>query len=180
MTDYTNVHGSLPGTFNSLYLDGRVHWEEGSPPDILMKRYRGSLKTCSYCGSAHPADIAAAIRAGAVGRWADWKYGWPHKAYFDGVPNPHVGIQESVTACSHPPTQEQLDKGEVWLPPEEGSRMWSQATLAAPTLHIKFYTVHLLDATPEDRDTIERHLGLKFTFVDNDTGVRWAPYPKDE
>jgi len=42
---------------------------------------------CSWCGSMHPHDLAEALRAGtAKGHWADFKYGWPHKFYVDGVP----------------------------------------------------------------------------------------------
>ncbi len=180
MTEYTKAHKEAQSLTN-FYPDGQIPWREACPPDILMKQFQGSLKRCSYCGSAHPADTAAAIRAGAVGHWADWKYGWPHKAYFDGVPNPHAGLMESTTSSSKKPPQEQLDT-ENWLPPVEGEspQGWRQLSPAPATTYLKFYTVHLLDATPEDRDTIEQHLGLKFTFVDNDTRVRWTPYPKDE
>lgn len=88
---------------------------------------RGGKQCCSWCGSMHPSDLAAALRAGeASGHWADFKYGWPHKWYVDGVP---------------------------------GS--------------IKFYTEHLQDATPEDREVIEKAMGLRFTFEGD--GVRWAP-----
>ena len=177
MTDYTSVHGNIQ--MSSLHPDGKVHWEEASPPDILTRQFRGSLKHCSYCGSIHPSVVASAIRSGATGTWANQKYGWPHKSYFDNVPNPHVGLQESTTACSHPPTQEQLDNGETWLPPEDGSRMWSQLSQARPTVYAKFYTVHLLDATPEDRETIEQHLGLKFDFTPAASGsydVSWKPF----
>ena len=36
----------------------------------------------------------------------------------------------------------------------------------------KFYTVHLMDATPEEKAIIESHLGLSFEFMD-DGRVRW-------
>lgn len=38
----------------------------------------------------------------------------------------------------------------------------------------KFYTVHLVDATPEERDIIERAMGLHIVF-DGDR-VGWRPY----
>lgn len=48
---------------------------------------------------------------------------------------------------------------------------------------IKFYTEHLQDAEPADREVIQRHLGLRFIFgtdADQDGtrphSVRWAPY----
>ena len=181
MTEYTKAHKEALSTTN-FYPDGQVPWQEAYPPDTdTLMKHQGRMKSCSYCGSAHPADVAAAIRAGASGSWADRKYGWPHKAYFDGVPNPHAGLMESVASSSQKPSQSQLDT-ENWLPPVEGERpqWWRQLSPAPATTYLKFYTVHLLDATPEDRDTIEQHLGLKFTFVDNDTRVRWTPYPKDE
>lgn len=43
-----------------------------------------------------------------------------------------------------------------------------------PTTWGKFYTIHLQDATPEDRKVIERHLGIHFEF--NGDSVSWFPY----
>lgn len=42
-------------------------------------------RSCSWCGSAHPAELAAAIRSGATLSMADMKYGWPHKFYITGM-----------------------------------------------------------------------------------------------
>lgn len=42
----------------------------------------------------------------------------------------------------------------------------------APFEHAKFYAVHLKDANAEDRNTIERAMGLHYRF-DTDGGVRW-------
>ena len=46
-------------------------------------------RTCPYCGSMHPGDLADLIELGAVTKigGSDWKYGWPHKFYVD-VANP--------------------------------------------------------------------------------------------
>ena len=44
---------------------------------------------------------------------------------------------------------------------------------ASATTHGKFYTVHLQDASPEDRKTIEVYLGVAFTF--DGKGVAWKP-----
>ena len=38
---------------------------------------------CDYCGSLHPAEVVALLKAGARIHMADMKYGWPHKAYLD-------------------------------------------------------------------------------------------------
>lgn len=202
--------------------DGLVPWSAATPPDIEAGRTSGRLRSCGYCGSMHPADVAAAIRAGAVGHWADRKYGWPHKAYFDGVPNPHAGAMESRMGASHAVPQcpktgapcaggkqtftqnasnrcdcmvtcpEKIVAGDlegtamVVVPDgfnsSNGSReyRWMQAGSPAPaTTHGKFYTAHLQDATPEDRATIERHLGLAFEFTDDGLNVSWKPVATD-
>lgn len=85
----------------SFYPDGLASWRPEVSPDIPAGQTTGRLRGCSYCGSMHPADLAAAIKAGAVASWADFKYGWPHKAYVRGVPNPHAGMLESRMSCSH-------------------------------------------------------------------------------
>lgn len=38
--------------------------------------------------------------------------------------------------------------------------------------HAKFYTLHLKDATPEERETIEGAIGLRFSWNEDD-GVAW-------
>lgn len=164
------------------YKDGLVPWRDALPPDIAAGRTTGSLRSCSYCGSMHPADLAEAIRAGAKGHWADFKYGWPHKAYIDGVPNPHVGLLESRMSMSHPP-QAEIDAGK-WIQIPDGfdcntgkpQFRWTESGKPADaTTYEKFYTVHLQDAEPEDKETIERHLGQAFEFPNDGRGVRWKP-----
>lgn len=195
-------------------------WCEAAPPDLAAGRTTGRLRSCSYCGSMHPADVAAAIRAGAMGHWADRKYGWPHKAYFDSIPNPHAGMLESRMGASHavpncpfsltlggpcehkePQSfsmpqcmcmQDHPDKivggrhagGNVMIPIRDGfSRetgkpvyRWTEVGKpAAATTWGKFYSVHLQDATPEDRKTIELHLGYAFSFKDGSNQVSWRP-----
>lgn len=111
---------------HGMNLVGQGYWPDGLVP---WKKRGDDRRHCEYCGSLHPADVAAAIRAGAKGEWADWKYGWPHKVYLSGE-----------------------------------------------TTSGKFYTVHLQDATSEDRETIEKHMGLRFTFYDDGGEVGWSPY----
>lgn len=79
-------------------------WREAQAPDLASgdaNKTTGRLRGCGYCGSMHPSDLAAAIRAGATLSWADRKYGWPHKVYAERVPNPHAGMMESRMGCSH-------------------------------------------------------------------------------
>jgi hypothetical protein len=49
-----------------------------------------------------------------------------------------------------------------------------------PTLHAKFYTIHLADPaiSGEAKDAIQRASGLKFTFTD-DGRVGWERYADD-
>lgn len=165
------------------YPDGLVTWRGASPPNLTGmpdERQTGSLRACGYCGSMHPADVAEAIRAGAKGEWADLKYGWPHKAYFTGIPNPHAGMLESRDGRYGPlPEGEeqrfrQVQRG---FNPQTGAPeyMWREVGKpAGETTYGKFYSVHLQDATPEDRETIEQHLGVRFTFLEDGQSVRWS------
>lgn len=181
MLETTSVHAD-DFCARNVYPDGNAPWRAATPPDLPSGRTTGQLRSCQFCGSMHPADVAAAIRAGASGHWADFKYGWPHKAYFDGVPNPHAGLLESRSSRSHPP-QAEIDAGLHIQIPNGFDRAtgapvmrWTAAgEPAASTTHGKFYALHLKDASPEDRETIERHLGLRFTFNEGG-GVGWAPF----
>jgi hypothetical protein len=162
------------------YPDRLVPWCCAEAPDIPAGRTTGRLRSCAYCGSMHPADVADAIRRGARGHWADFKYGWPHKAYLDGVPNPHAGMLESRMSMSHP-LQDEITAGK-WVQVPDGfdsttgaQRLrWVEAGRPAGAVtHGKFYSVHLQDASADDRGLIEQHLGLAFQFDDNG-GVRWV------
>jgi hypothetical protein len=119
----------------------------------------------------HPSDVAAAIRAGAQGQWADMKYGWPHKAYFAAIPNPHAGLLESRESANYKAHDD-------WIQVDE-NHWQAPGKPASSTTDGKFYTIHLMDATPEDRETIESHLGLKFVFTD-DGKVSWRRAGTDE
>lgn len=180
MTETTQAHAQDPDA-RRFHPDGAAPWRPGSRPNVAAGVTMGHLRSCGYCGSMHPADVAAAIREGATGHLADRKYGWPHKAYFDGVPNPHAGLPQSTSTYSHPP-QADIDSGKVVQVPNgydsatgQPKTKWIGAPEPAPaTTHGKFYVVHLEDASPADRDTIEHHLGLRFEFTDG--GVAWSPY----
>ncbi len=156
----------------SLYPDGTVPWSKESTPKLtgkLGERTTGRLRSCSYCGSMHPSDIAKAIQEGAKGSWADFKYGWPHKAYFDDIPNPFEGMLESRSSAN-------FKSKEDWV--QVGKTGWREPGSPAPSKTSgKFYTIHLQDATPEEREIIQAHLGLEFDFT-NDGKVRWCPYEK--
>lgn len=162
-----------------LWPDGLVPWLAAAPPNLTGEQGEertGRLRACAYCGSMHPADVAAAIKAGAVGSWADRKYGWPHKAYFDNIPNPYAGMLES-RACANfedPRYPRRVQSGYDSHTGQPTYMYFEEGRPAAALTGGKFYSIHLLDASPEDRAVIEQHLGLAFTFEGNGE-VSWKP-----
>jgi hypothetical protein len=180
--------GAIEPMLADRYPEGMTRWLPAQAPEWPAEtdlRMTGRLRACAYCGSMHPVDVAAAIRAGAVGHFADRKYGWPHKAYFDRIPNPHAGMLESRSGASFPPPDE-IAAGK-WIRVRSGfdprtgepSYFWRDAGKPAPALtHGKFYTLHPQDATPADRDIIELHLGFRFVFdrdpADGRSRVSWT------
>lgn len=162
-------------------------WRPAIAPDIESGRLIGLLAHCSWCGSMTPADVAAAIAAGARLEFADAKYGWPHKVYLDRVPNPHAGLPEAhVSTTTEPSAESVAAVGWVKVPTGFFSELTGEPTFrwvepprpAPPVTNGKFYTVHLQDATPEDRVTIERALGVSFTFWDD--RVEWRRFVEPE
>lgn len=172
--EYSIAHAgrmNLIGT--GMWPDGLVPWMDAAPPDIEkgIKFWTGRLRCCSYCGSMHPTDVVAAIKAGATGEIADMKYGWPHKIYFDSIPNPHKGLLEVRSSATFKP-----EGKDDWVKtPDLGWR--EPGTPAAEKIFWKFYTLHLQDATPEEREVIEEHIGLHFEF-EPEGGVRWSKFEK--
>lgn len=198
---------------NGEWPDGLVDWRPAAPPDLSLRNTRhttGRLRSCGYCGSMHPTDLAAALAVGAKAHWADFKYGWPHKMYVEGIPNPHAGMMESrfgagsaVPTC--PKTNAACESGrqDFYHPvcecmkqaePTEGfhestpvvrmqsgfrphdgkpNYSWHEAGRPAKsTTDGKFYTVHLKDATDDEKHVIHRAMGLRFDFSDGK--VTWC------
>lgn len=183
----TLVH-SRDGFARRFQEDGSYAWSNPLSPeeDTCRSGMRTAREwwTCGYCGSMHPQDLAAAIRLGATVSWADFKYGWPHKVYVDRAPNRYVGhgeIRSGVTYCSRPPQSEieagKWERYQTGFDSQTGEPTYSYrtplppATPAGEHAHGKFYTLHLQDASPEDRAVIETAMGMRFHF-DGDR-VRW-------
>lgn len=168
--EYSIAHrGGMNLVGQGMWSDGRVPWDEAQAPDISkgQRYWTGQLRNCGYCGSMHPSDVVAAIQAGARGEWSDMKYGWPHKAYFDNIPNPHAGLLEIRASANFLPD----DHRKNWIKTPDGH--WHEPGTPAPEkTYGKFYTVHLMDATPIEKTIIEAHLGLHFEFTD-DGKVSW-------
>lgn len=168
MSEFSIAHKfGMNNIGQSHWPDGRVEWRDAQPPESTGCSRTGRLRSCGYCGSMHPTDVANAIKSGATGSWADRKYGWPHKAYFEGIPNPHAGLPEVRASANFKPEghPDWIQDGDHWHEPPRP---------AAEKTHGKFYSVHLQDATPEEREIIEKHLGLHFEFLD-DGRVSWKP-----
>lgn len=168
-----------------------VHPEAGQPPFrggpwVWREPSHGEhFRTCSFCGSIHPGDLAAEPDWRA--EWADRKYGWPHKFYAD-IPSraPErmfvIGttsrFEESdrdrfVPVEELTDEQRSLVERDHWsIRPGEGVCFGTR-----PVHHAKFYTIHLSDPAVDDavRTAIAARSGLEFTFLD---GVRvcWRPF----
>jgi hypothetical protein len=140
-------------------------------------------RTCSYCGSISPEDLAAEARWKA--EWADMKYGWPHKFYVR-LSNRHPEQRFITGATTGSPTgltgAEWILSSEV--PDDVNTDGWRDvsetyqwvALGTRPTHHAKFYTAHLADPNAEQEalETVQRVAGLRFRFEDGH--VAWKPY----
>lgn len=123
-------------------LTWRTSWAERTP-------HRDRLRRCSYCGSVHPEDLLDALNKWARLRFADWKYGWPHKFYVEGVPNELAGQTVEVGSTSGPSFGSDGSPNLPDLTPEERlSRRFDRPIMgeAGPYAVVKFYNEHLLDA----------------------------------
>lgn len=56
----------------------------GMEKDEWKEWGEGIARSCSYCGSIHPGDLARQLREAGTLSEADRKYGWPHKFYLEG------------------------------------------------------------------------------------------------
>lgn len=109
-----------------------IHWRT-MDTEPLNDKQGLATRTCSYCGSIHPEDLLKAIEAGAKMGGSDWKYGWPHKFYVKGIPNPIAGQEIEVSS---------VHQGE--------EKLSSVREPAKDTVRGKFYNVHLEDLNDID------------------------------
>ncbi len=98
--------------------------------------YGANLRHCPYCGGIHPKDAFELLKSGANLELADMKYGWPHKFYIDGVPNPLAGQIVKIGSRSG----------------ADGKGGYFDEDIVGPapkTLQVKFYNTHLNDFVDE-------------------------------
>lgn len=190
----------LPNTVHrgeSLYAqDEFLTWRA---PD-----HRSPHRTCGYCGSLHPEDFAnARVAQGGRIEVADMKYGWPHKVYID-LENPAPdrlyvigGIYEATAGPWAPGGDKYTPPGEGYIALadltdeqrdiatrdgtlREGSRQPAYIRFGTrPSLHAKFYTIHLLepDLDPAVKDKCEARIGYTFAVSPtNPSMIRWSRY----
>jgi hypothetical protein len=154
------------------------HWEWREP------RHGEHWRTCSFCGSIHPDDLAAEEVEWRA-EWADRKYGWPHKFYVS-LPNKHPD-QLFVIGHSNSRTKPFKHGNDEWLSVDdlndeqralvEGKSGLNNTTYYMfgkhSTLHAKFYSIHLKDSaiSRETRERIAETSGLRFHF--HGTKVSW-------
>ncbi len=133
------------------------------------------FRTCSYCGSIHPDDLAADFERGAHPEWADQKYGWPHKFYVQVVnrePDRTFVLGASTREGGGYRAWKDLTRAERKAVKSDGYNKDEFVLLGCRETHFaKFYTVHLASVGDATRKVIERGCGLAFTFEDGN--VRW-------
>ena len=142
-------HGDAP-----QFSEGGVTWRppmEGNHDSP----YDYPFRTCSYCGSMHPEDLLRVVAAGARLGGSDWKYGWPHKFYVEGIPNPAAGEGRKMGGVGggRGKTLEEMQRDHPGMVNWRGSkeRGWNADNISpAPQFtHAKWYNEHLLDLSPE-------------------------------
>lgn len=179
MSDWSDVgtdQSVHPETQSTVLKFGAWEWR---------KPARGAhYRTCSYCGSISPIDLANEERWHAD--WADRKYGWPHKFYVDITSREpqRLHVLGSTNAVNKPPgdwvTMDDLTKEQRAAADDAGYGFKFDLTpnylLFGHRLkhHAKFYSVHLRDsAVPaETKKMIELRSGITFEF-DDTSRIGW-------
>jgi hypothetical protein len=151
----TMVHGAEP----------RFH--KPGTPVMFRKRDRRDLgnnpepnpfSNCDYCGSIDIDEVIQAFKTpGTHWSGSDWKYGYPHKFYVDLAVEPYMAVKGSTSKWD-----ELLGKSVNTL--HEPSR--------CTTVHYKFYTDHLKEATEEQlrefNEVVSKVTGIIFEVHDED------------
>jgi hypothetical protein len=131
---------------NRIYSSPDSAWRAPWPDDGGPYAY--TYRTCNYCGSMHPEDLAKALEAGAEIDMADWKYGWPHKFYVM-VPNPKAGQECRIGSSG-----------------QENTPIMGKAPA---TVHAKWYNEHMAEMEPAAFERVSNLIfartAIKFSMV---------------
>ncbi len=164
-------HGGAEST--NLSSAGPIYWRQPDPQGRSFRDdnpygspYGYPFQTCAQCGSLSARDLFRYLTDADLRvllDMADWKYGWPHKFYVEGIPNPKVGQQVSA--------------GSRYGPGDNGKEMIVHLKGPAPAYtHAKFYNRHLLDLNPSAFEAVVHLLrvrsGIRFNVKDGRLG--WA------
>lgn len=146
--------------------------ERSKDPGPYGSSYGYPFKTCGYCGSMSAEDLYRFMTDGVTPvrlDMADWKYGWPHKFYIEGIPNPKAG--------------QQVGGSSTYRTDESGKQVVEHhARVGSPTTFAKFYTEHLADLlSVDDGDAtfaavcqeLLKRTGVAFTATE-ERRLRWA------
>jgi len=144
----------------SQYTGDLIAWR--APRIDESGPYSDTFRTCSWCGSIHPEDLYNAMKAGVARLGgSDWKYGWPHKFYVYGIPNPKAGQTVEIGSSYE-------------------NRVNTPIMGAAPQfLHAKWYNEHLTDLSPECFSAMAEllHNKSRILFTKKDGKLAYsAPY----
>lgn len=127
-----------------------VHKPVWNPPNPLREPCGTPFKTCSYCGSINPEDLLGYLESfqSITMECADWKYGYPHKFYVYGIPNPLAGKQVKIgSSCRNGISEDTMGK-------------------ASADAFTKFYSTHLLDCSDKLIDSLStfflKHSNIEF------------------
>lgn len=157
-------HGDAP-RFASSLIGWREPRIENSPHGYAHDQ---PYRSCSYCGSIHPEDLLRHLNAGARLGGSDWKYGWPHKFYVEGIPTGLAIGSEYVYGSSS-----ELVNG------KRVETFIKGIVTPNKSVHAKWYNEHLHDLSPESfvlvAAALEKHAHIRFQLVDGKLKYS-APY----
>ena len=162
-------HGNAP-----TYQPEGCAWRE--PHNRAGGPYVETFRTCSYCGSIHPEDLLRAVNSGATLGGSDWKYGWPHKFYVEGIPNPVAGQMRPMGTVSAgfrktlDQVQAEYPDYQNWRQNQHGGWQGDRIAPAPSAVHAKWYNEHLRDLNPAAfaamSDMLFQRARVRFEFVD--------------
>jgi hypothetical protein len=157
---------SCHGERSSVFVAHDMSWW---PPQPKREPSGVPFRTCSFCGSICPEDFIELCGKYEIGMdLADMKYGYPHKYYVEGIPNPLAGQIVKIGSETEFEGDQRIVKPIMGPAPEFA--------------FAKFYTEHFLDVGYDEEalqvliDTVARLGGISFSV--DDGKLRYARNPR--